>query len=85
MQWWYRRWLRLRTEIASSDSSNDGDIGYENSVNSHDKIAHSTLITVEQFGHFIWWGDHPWPGTSKRGSRSSWPSTCLPPPERPAR
>ncbi|MDQ6837891.1 MAG: alpha/beta hydrolase [Actinomycetota bacterium] len=38
-------------------SRNDGDIGYENSVNSHEKIAHSTLITVGQFGHLIWWGD----------------------------
>lgn len=35
----------------------DGDIGYANSLNSHEKIAGSTLITVEQFGHFIWWGD----------------------------
>jgi pimeloyl-ACP methyl ester carboxylesterase len=38
-------------------SRNDGDIGYENSINSHEKIAHSTLITVEQFGHLIWWGE----------------------------
>ena len=35
----------------------DGDIGYANSVNAHERIASSTLITVEQFGHFIWWGD----------------------------
>jgi pimeloyl-ACP methyl ester carboxylesterase len=35
----------------------DGDIGYANSVHSHEKIAGSKLITVEQFGHFIWWGD----------------------------
>jgi pimeloyl-ACP methyl ester carboxylesterase len=34
----------------------DGDIGYANSVNAHERIAGSTLITVEQFGHFIWWG-----------------------------
>ena len=34
----------------------DGDIGYANSVNAHEKIAGSTLTTVEQFGHFIWWG-----------------------------
>src|SRR4029450_8233610 len=26
-------------------------------VNAHEKIAGSTLITVEQFGLFIWWGD----------------------------
>jgi pimeloyl-ACP methyl ester carboxylesterase len=30
-------------------SKNDGDIGYENSIPSGE------LITVEQFGHFIWW------------------------------
>jgi pimeloyl-ACP methyl ester carboxylesterase len=35
----------------------DGDIGYANSLNAHEKIVGSTLITVEQFGHFIWWGD----------------------------
>ncbi|MBM4269537.1 MAG: alpha/beta hydrolase [Deltaproteobacteria bacterium] len=35
----------------------DGDIGYANSLHSHEKIAGSTLITVDQFGHFIWWGD----------------------------
>jgi pimeloyl-ACP methyl ester carboxylesterase len=38
-------------------SRHDGDIGYANSVNSHARIAGSTLITVDQFGHFIWWGD----------------------------
>lgn len=38
-------------------SRHDGDIGYANSVNSHEKIAGSRLITVDQFGHFIWWGD----------------------------
>ena len=35
----------------------DGDIGYANSVNSNARISGSTLITVDQFGHFIWWGD----------------------------
>ena len=38
-------------------SRHDGDIGYANSVNSHEKIHGSTLITVDQFGHLIWWGD----------------------------
>jgi len=38
-------------------SRNDGDIGYANSVNSNARIAGSTLIPVDQFGHFIWWGD----------------------------
>lgn len=43
-------------------SRHDGDIGYANSVNSHQRIAGSTLITVDQFGHFIWWGD---PGVTR--------------------
>jgi len=38
-------------------SRHDGDIGYANAVNAHARIAGSTLITVDQFGHFIWWGD----------------------------
>lgn len=35
----------------------DGDIGYANSLNSHEKLPGSQLITVDQFGHLIWWGD----------------------------
>ena len=38
-------------------SRHDGDIGYANSVNSHARIAEAELITVDQFGHLIWWGD----------------------------
>jgi pimeloyl-ACP methyl ester carboxylesterase len=38
-------------------SRHDGDIGYANSVNAHERIAGSTLKTVDQFGHLIWWGD----------------------------
>jgi pimeloyl-ACP methyl ester carboxylesterase len=38
-------------------SRRDGDIGYTNSVNAHEKLAGSNLITVDQFGHLIWWGD----------------------------
>src|SRR5262245_21542890 len=38
-------------------SRHDGDIGYANSVNSHERIAGAELITVDQFGHFIWWGE----------------------------
>jgi pimeloyl-ACP methyl ester carboxylesterase len=47
--------VRVPTLIVGSRF--DGDIGYANSVNAHEQIAGSTLITVEQFGHFIWWGD----------------------------
>jgi pimeloyl-ACP methyl ester carboxylesterase len=35
----------------------DGDIGYENSTNAHQGIPGSELITVDQFGHLIWWGE----------------------------
>jgi|SoiMethySBSTD1v2_1073268.scaffolds.fasta_scaffold04453_3 pimeloyl-ACP methyl ester carboxylesterase len=38
-------------------SRHDGDIGYANSVNSHERIPGAELITVDQFGHLIWWGD----------------------------
>ena len=38
-------------------SRKDGDIGYANSVNAHEKLAGSDLVTVDQFGHLIWWGD----------------------------
>src|SRR5262245_23374085 len=47
--------VRVPTLIVGSRF--DGDIGYANAVNAHEKIAGSTLITVEQFGHLIWWGD----------------------------
>lgn len=35
----------------------DGDIGYANSVHAHERLPGSELITVDQFGHLIWWGD----------------------------
>jgi pimeloyl-ACP methyl ester carboxylesterase len=38
-------------------SRHDGDIGFENSLNSHRAIHGSELVTVGQFGHLIWWGD----------------------------
>jgi pimeloyl-ACP methyl ester carboxylesterase len=38
-------------------SRRDGDIGYANSANAHEKLAGSDLVTVDQFGHLIWWGD----------------------------
>jgi len=47
----------IRAPTLIVGSRHDGDIGYANAVNAHDRIAGSTLITVEQFGHFIWWGD----------------------------
>jgi len=48
---------QVRAPTLIVGSRYDGDIGYDNSVNSKDRISSSTLITVEQFGHFIWWGD----------------------------
>ncbi len=38
-------------------SRHDGDIGYDNSLNAHRHLPGSELITVDQFGHLIWWGD----------------------------
>ncbi|MFY1636223.1 alpha/beta fold hydrolase [Solwaraspora sp. WMMB335] len=38
-------------------SRHDGDIGYGNSTNAHRRLAGSELVTVDQFGHLIWWGD----------------------------
>lgn len=48
---------QIRAPTLIVGSRFDGDIGYANSVNSNARIAGSTLITVDQFGHFIWWGD----------------------------
>jgi pimeloyl-ACP methyl ester carboxylesterase len=48
---------QVRAPTLIVGSRYDGDIGYDNSVNSNVRISGSTLITVEQFGHFIWWGD----------------------------
>jgi pimeloyl-ACP methyl ester carboxylesterase len=48
---------QVRAPTLIVGSRYDGDIGYRNSVNSNDRISGSTLITVEQFGHFIWWGE----------------------------
>jgi len=47
----------IRAPTLIVGSRHDGDIGYANSLNSHRRIAGSTLVTVDQFGHFIWWGD----------------------------
>jgi len=35
----------------------DGDVPYENATHAHAKIPRSELITVDQFGHMVWWGD----------------------------
>jgi len=48
---------RVQAPTLIIGSRYDGDIGYANSVNSHDRIPHSELLTVDQFGHLIWWGD----------------------------
>lgn len=47
----------IRAPTLIVGSRHDGDIGYANAVNAHERIPGSTLITVDQFGHFIWWGD----------------------------
>lgn len=38
-------------------SRNDGDIPYENATHAAEQIPNVELISVDQFGHFIWWGD----------------------------
>ncbi|HEU5456333.1 MAG TPA: alpha/beta hydrolase [Nocardioides sp.] len=48
---------QVRAPTLIVGSRYDGDIGYANSVNAHEKITGSELITVAQFGHLIWWGD----------------------------
>ncbi len=35
----------------------DGDVPYENATYAAEKIPNAELITVDQFGHFTWWGD----------------------------
>ena len=47
----------IRAPTLIVGSRHDGDIGYGNAVNAHERIPGSTLITVDQFGHLIWWGD----------------------------
>jgi pimeloyl-ACP methyl ester carboxylesterase len=47
----------VRAPVLIVGSRYDGDIGYDNSVNAHERLPGSELITVDQFGHFIWWGD----------------------------
>ena len=47
--------IRAPTLIVASE--NDGDIGYINATHAKNNIPNAELITVKQFGHFIWWGD----------------------------
>ena len=35
----------------------DGDVPYRNATHAHARIAGSELVTVDQFGHLLWWGD----------------------------
>lgn len=44
-------------DMAINSRQLDGDAGYGNSVNAHEGIPGSALITVEQFGYLLWWGD----------------------------
>ncbi|MEO0565622.1 MAG: alpha/beta hydrolase, partial [Chloroflexota bacterium] len=38
-------------------SAHDGDVPYDNATTATAAIPNAELITVKQFGHFIWWGD----------------------------
>ena len=35
----------------------DGDVPYRSAIHAHARIADSELVTVDQFGHLLWWGD----------------------------
>lgn len=48
---------RIRVPTLIVHSRNDGDVPYENATFAAGAIPGAELITVEQFGHFIWWGD----------------------------
>lgn len=48
---------RVTAPVLVVGSRHDGDIGYANSLNSHHRLPGSELVTVDQFGHLIWWGD----------------------------
>ena len=38
-------------------SQHDGDVPYQNATYAADCIPSAKLISVDQFGHMIWWGD----------------------------
>lgn len=38
-------------------SQHDGDVPYDNALHAQEGIAGAELMTVAQFGHFVWWGD----------------------------
>lgn len=38
-------------------SRHDGDVPYGNATHAAAHIPNATLITVDQFGHMLWWGD----------------------------
>lgn len=48
---------QIRIPTLMIHSRHDGDVPYETAVYTHEHIPNAELITVEQFGHFVWWGD----------------------------
>lgn len=38
-------------------SRHDGDVPYSNATHAAAHIPNATLMTVDQFGHMLWWGD----------------------------
>lgn len=48
---------QIRIPTLMVHSRKDGDVPYETAVYTHERLPNAELITVEQFGHFVWWGD----------------------------
>jgi len=53
---------QIRAPALIVHSQYDGDVPYQNATHAHAKIPRSELITVDQFGHMLWWGD---PGVTR--------------------
>jgi pimeloyl-ACP methyl ester carboxylesterase len=48
---------QIQAPVLIVHSRYDGDVPYPNATTAHARLPQSDLITVDQFGHFLWWGD----------------------------
>lgn len=48
---------QIETPTLIVHSRYDGDVPYKNATHAHAQIPNAVLITVNQFGHMVWWGD----------------------------
>jgi pimeloyl-ACP methyl ester carboxylesterase len=48
---------QIRIPTLMIHSRHDGDVPYETAAYTHEHIPNAELITVDQFGHLVWWGD----------------------------